>query len=78
MLSSSRVGRFDLGRNSRSSERASFCLRPHLHPAENEIRLVRSRQNMPHRTDLVVLSIEGASPITRSGKAPGEINKATS
>jgi hypothetical protein len=78
MLSYSRVGRSDLDRYFSSSEQARACLRPHLHPTQkSEIRFVRLKQNMPHRGHSFVRFVEGASTITRSEKALGEINKAT-
>lgn len=77
ILSYSCVVRSDLDRYFSSSEQARACLRPHLHSTKNEIRLVRTRQHMPLRGHSIVRSVEGVGPIARSGKPPGEINRAT-
>jgi hypothetical protein len=78
MLSSSRVGRIDPGQYFSSGEQNRFRSGLSLFTAMNEIRILRCRHRMPERPHLIVFSAEGANPIPRSGKALGEMNKATS
>ena len=76
MLSSSCVGPIESGHFG-IGEQTRFRSGLNLYPTMNEIRVVRCRHETPDRRHLIALSAEGANPITRSGKAPGETNKAT-
>lgn len=77
MLSSSRVSRVDPRQHFSIGEQTRFRLGLNLCPTTNEIRVARYRHKTPERGHLIALSAEGANPITRSGKAPDEMNKAT-
>jgi hypothetical protein len=77
MLSSSRAGRIDPGQHFSIGEQTRFRSGLNLCPVTNKIRVVRCRQRTADRWDLIALSAEAADLITRSGKAHGEMNKAT-